>query len=147
MTTEVLNYASSTSTDDSGNIREFSVVGSGTIQVPVNMQYCMTSDVTPTKFYRNYVFVIMNRTGQSASSVSVIGKQLLTNYPVPNSPTSTTFYLRPTISNNVANSAGGAYDITSEEPNPFVLGKAVFQVNLAAVPTVAGTIDWALIGY
>jgi hypothetical protein len=128
-------------------ISDFTIVANGTITVGTN-QFPSTTWITkPTKIYRNYVLLCSNKTGQTISNVHMMARNLLNNSPLPNTDTIMSLYLKVnlTVSNGVTGTRG-AVDLTSEEPNPFVMGQALFQFNLAAAPT-SGTIDWALIGY
>jgi hypothetical protein len=128
-------------------IKSFTTIASGTITVGTN-QYPVTADITaPSKLYRNYILLVSNKSGQTINNVQTLARVVTNNIPVPNVTTSTTFNLK--ISNPPATfSTGGAlaFDLTSEEPNPFITGVARFLFSLLAAPT-SGTIDWALIGY
>jgi hypothetical protein len=131
--------------DDS--IIEFVAISSGTVNVGTN-QYSQTATIPkPTKLYRNYLLVVTNKSGQTLATVETWGITKEANKPLPNLPTGASIRLKSTaISPSTPNNTSGAIDMTSEEPNPFTIGDAKFQFNLAAAPT-SGTIDWALIGY
>jgi hypothetical protein len=130
-------------------IQEFNTVASGTINVAIGNQYPNTNSIArPTKLYRNYVLIISNKTGQTLNTVTAFGLTPSSNIPMPNTASGTAIYLKNNISVSIGtNNSYSAIDLTSEEPNPFLVGMARFAFNLAASPTAAGTIDYALIGY
>jgi hypothetical protein len=130
-------------------IKQFVTIASGTINVGVGSSSAFTTTINqPSPIYRNYVFVFVNKTGQTINLGYVLGKQKISNVPLPNTPNSTAITLKSYTLNVLATGTGtGAIDLTNEEPNPFVLGNCTIQLNVAAALTVAGTIDWALIGY
>lgn len=121
-------------------IRTFDVVATGTITTTA--QYPLTSQISKlTNSYRNYVLVYNNKSGQTVNSVNIYGVTKSNNFPIPNLVSGSIIVLKQITINN-----GGAVDLTSEEPNPFIMGDMKAQFNLSGVPT-SGTIDWALIGY
>jgi hypothetical protein len=129
-------------------IQDFTLVASGSLSVGTN-QSPTTGDVNrPPKINRNYILVFSNKSGQVINSIQVFGANAVANTPLPNTPiTGALVYLKSPTSPSTGSSGGkGVIDLTSEEPNPFILGKCQFQFNLAAAPT-SGSIDWALIGY
>lgn len=132
------------------NVGEFATVASGTVTIGVGVQFIpMPINIPrPKKVYRNYVLLAHNKSGQVLNGVSMFASSTKANDPVPNTPAGQTFKVKdvsayPTIPNNNR----GGFDVTSEEPNPFVMDQVRFDFNLTAVTTVAGSIDWALIGY
>jgi hypothetical protein len=129
------------------NIPEFMTLAAGTITVGTN-QYPTTPLITrPSKIYKNYILLISNNSGQTIANVHMFGRNIATNSVLPNTGTTQNTYLKTALSiSSGAAGARGAVDLTAEEPNPFVMGNSLFQINLAAAPT-SGTIDWALIGY
>jgi hypothetical protein len=130
-------------------IKEFKLIANGTSSVNIGAQF-ISSDIIPkpTKLYRNYILMVSNKSGLTMSTVSILGYTIIANNPIPNVPINTTAYLRSNVI--PANGASGVIsgiDLTSEEPNLFLMGNAKFTFNLNAAATAAGTIDWALIGY
>lgn len=129
------------------NVKEFKLISNGTISVGTNQTVGTTDINSPSKVYRNYAFIISNKSGQTVSSVLLQGKTTILNSPVPNTAIGTLFNIKTvTPTNTIATTGSGTLDLTSEEPNPFLVGALRVQITLAAAPT-SGTIDWALIGY
>jgi hypothetical protein len=127
-------------------IQEFKTVATGTVDVGTN-QYPNTGAITkPTKLYKNYVLLINNKSGQTIATFTAYTVTDL----IPNVTNKDVYGLVSSGGNqspaSVGTNTAGSFEITSENINPFVGGKAKFQFNLAAAPT-SGTIDWALIGY
>jgi hypothetical protein len=128
-------------------IKSFTTIASGTVTVGTNQYPATTTINKPPKVFRNYLFVFNNKSGQTISSVHLDGKTITDNIPIPNTPADSTIYLKANITpSQGGNNSLGCADLTSEEPNPFVVGNSAIQFNLSAAPT-SGTIDWALIGY
>jgi hypothetical protein len=131
-------------------VESFDVIANGTVTVTNGgTQYPSGTDIPrPQKGYRNFVLIVSNKSGQTIPNVWAQSKTTVLNSPVPNTAIGTYFNLKlVTPVSTLSTGTSGVLDLTSEEPNIFILPSMKFLFNLTTAPTAAGTIDWALIGY